>query len=152
MLRLADGTIQKVGANSTENRLYTFLATPTIQVDSVNRTKGWINFDWVNFATGKSLLTPESALQLGNSASILATFPRSVIKIGGYTDSTGNALTNFQFSEDCPRAAVRTLAGVGISADRLQAKGYGPKYFVRPNDTPTGRALNRRISIRVLCK
>ena len=45
VLRLADGTIQKVSANSTENRLYTFLATPTIQVDSVNRTNGWINFN-----------------------------------------------------------------------------------------------------------
>ena len=65
-------------------------------------------------ATGKSLVTPESTLQLGNSASILATFPRSVIKIGGYTDSTGNALTNFQFSEDRARSAVRTLAGMGI--------------------------------------
>ena len=152
VLTLADGTTQKVGANSTENRLYTFLASPAIQVDSVNRTKGWINFDRINFETGKALLTPESALQLGNIASILATFPRAVIKIGGYTDSTGDALANFQLSEDRARAAMRTLAGMGVSPNRLQAKGYGPKYFVKPNNSPTGRALNRRISIRVVSK
>ena len=152
VLTLADGTTQQVGANSTENRLYTFLFLPAFQVDSVNRTKGWINFDRINFETGKAQLTPESALQLGNIASILNTFPRSVVKIGGYTDSTGAALVNYQLSEDRARAAMLTLAGMGVSADRLQAKGYGPKYFVRPNNTPANRALNRRISIRVLRK
>ncbi|MGY3090523.1 OOP family OmpA-OmpF porin [Hymenobacter sp. UYAg731] len=152
VLTLADGTTQKIGANSTENRLYTFLSSPAFQVDSVNRTKGWINFDRINFETGKAQLTPESALQLGNIASILNTFPRSVVKIGGYTDSTGEALVNYQLSEDRARAAMLTLASMGVSADRLQAKGYGPKYFVRPNTTPANRALNRRVSIRVLRK
>ena len=152
VLKLADGTTQKVGANSTENRLYAFLATPSIQVDSVNRTKGWINFDRINFETGKAMLTPESALQLGNIASILATFPKAIVKIGGYTDSTGDALNNFQLSEARARAAMLTLAGMGVSPDRLQAKGYGAKYFVKPNNSPTGRALNRRVSIRVVSK
>ena len=152
ILTLADGTTQKVGANSTENRLYTFLASPTVQVDSVNRTKGWINFDRINFEAGKAMLTPESALQLGNIASILNTFPRSVVKIGGYTDSTGEALANYELSEARARAAMVTLASMGVSADRLQAKGYGPKYFVAPNNTPTGRALNRRVSVRVVRK
>ena len=152
VLTLGDGTTQKVGANSTENRLFTFLASPQVQVDSVNRTKGWINFDRINFETGKALLTPESALQLGNVASILSTFPRAVVKLGGYTDSTGDALVNYQLSEARARAAMLTLLSMGVSPDRVQAKGYGPRYFVRPNNTPAGRALNRRVSIRVLSK
>lgn len=117
----------------------------------MNRTKGWINFDRINFETGKALLTPESAMQLGNITSILATFPRVVI-IGGYTNSTGDVLANFQLSEDRARATMRTLAGMGVTPDRLQAKDYGPKYFVKPNNTPTGRSLNRRVSIRVVSK
>ncbi|GAB2866839.1 OmpA family protein [Hymenobacter ruber] len=152
VLTLADGTTQKVGANSTENRLYTFLSSPAFQVDSVNRTKGWINFDRINFETGKAQLTPESALQLGNIASILNTFPRSIVKIGGYTDSTGEATVNYQLSEDRARAAMLTLASMGVNVNRLQSKGYGPKYFVRPNNTPANRALNRRVSIRVVRK
>lgn len=151
-LRLADGTTQQVGANSTENRLYTFLATPSIQVDSVNRTKGWINFDRVYFDPGKATLTPESSQQLRNVASILKTFPHAVVKIGGYTDSSGVALHNFQLSEERAKAAMLALATMGVPVDNLQAKGYGSKYYVTSNNTPSGRALNRRISVRVVQK
>ncbi|AII51402.1 OmpA family protein [Hymenobacter sp. APR13] len=152
ILRLADGTTQKVGANSTENRLFTFLADPAIQVDSVNRTKGWINFDRVYFEPGATTLTDESFMQLRNVASILKTFPTSVVKLGGYTDSTGNPLKNFQLSEERAKTAMLAMAGMGIDMNRIQAKGYGGKYFITPNTTPEGRALNRRISIRVIKK
>ena len=152
ILRLADGTIQKVGANSTENQLYTFLADPALQVDSVNRTKGWINFDRVYFETGQSTLTEESYQQLRNVASILKTFPASIVKIGGYTDSTGAALKNYQLSEERAKTAMLALASMGIDLNRIQYKGYGGKFFITPNTTPEGRALNRRISIRVVKK
>jgi len=151
-LTLADGTTQRVGANSTENRLYTFLATPAVQVDSVNRTKGWINFDRVNFEPASASLRPGSETQLRNVAHILRNFPQAVVKIGGYTDSTGVALQNLQVSEERAKAAMMTLAKMGVSADHLQAKGYGAKYFVASNSTPAGQALNRRISIRVVKK
>ncbi|SHL19306.1 OmpA family protein [Hymenobacter psychrotolerans] len=152
ILRLGDGTTQKVGANSTENRLFTFLADPAIEVDSVNRTKGWINFDRVYFDPGATTLTDESFQQLRNVASILKTFPASVVKIGGYTDSTGNPLKNFQLSEERAKTAMLAMAGMGVDMNRIQAKGYGGKYFITPNTTPEGRALNRRISIRVIRK
>ena len=151
-LTLADGSRQEVGANSTENRLYTFLATAAVQVDSVNRTKGWISFDQVNFEPTKATLTPESIQQLRNIASILKTFPNSTVKIGGYTDSTGVALRNLELSEDRARTAMMALANLGINLDRIQAKGYGAKYFVSPNSTPASRSLNRRVSIRVIKK
>ena len=152
ILKLANGTTQKVGANSTENRLYAFLATPTVQVDSVNRTKGWINFDRVYFEPSKATLTPESAQQLQNVASILKTFPAAVVKIGGYTDSSGVALHNFQLSEERAKIAMITLGSFGVPLNNIQYKGYGGKYFITSNNTPTGRALNRRISIRVVKK
>lgn len=152
ILRLADGTTQKVGATSTENRLYTFLADPAMQVDSVNRTKGWINFDRVYFETAQTTLTDESFQQLRNVASILKTFPNALVKIGGYTDSTGNALKNFRLSEERAKTAMLVLASSGVDINRIQAKGYGGKYFITPNTTPEGRALNRRISIRVVKK
>jgi OOP family OmpA-OmpF porin len=149
---LADGSTQRVGANSTENRLYTFLATPSIQVDSVNRTKGWINFDRVNFEAGKATLMPGSEQQLRNIAGILKTFPNAVVKIGGYTDSTGVPLHNLQISEERAKTAMMALATMGVNAEHLQSKGYGAKYYVAPNSTPIGRALNRRISVRVIKK
>ena len=152
VLTLTDGSTQKVGANSTESRLYAFLATPSVQVDSVNRTKGWINFDRVYFEPTKATLTPESARQLTNVASILKSFPKAVVKIGGYTDSSGVAVRNFQLSEERAKTAMFALISLGIPADNLQYKGYGPKHFLMSNNTPAGRAINRRISIRVIKK
>ena len=152
ILQLVNGTTQKVGALSTENRLYTFLAESAIRVDSVNRTKGWINFDRVYFEPGKAVLTPESHQQLVNVAGILKSFPRAVVKLGGYTDSLGAPLQNLHLSEERARVALFALADMGIPLDRLQAKGYGAKHYLTSNATPEGRALNRRISIRVLQK
>ncbi|WP_375437929.1 OmpA family protein [uncultured Hymenobacter sp.] len=152
ILTLANGTAQKVGANSTENRLYTFLSNPAFQVDSVNRTKGWINFDRVYFDAGKATLTSESEQQLHNIAEVLKSFPNAKVKLGGYTDNTGDGATNLQISEQRAKTAALALVKQGIGFSRLQFKGYGAKYFVADNTTLEGRALNRRISIRVVNK
>ena len=152
VLTLGNGSTQKVGANSSENRLYTFLATAAVQVDSVNRTKGWINFDRVYFEPGSATLARQSWPQLHNIANILKMFPNSIVKVGGYTDSVGLPLHNLELSEARARRAMLALAELGVSADHLQAKGYGAKYFVAPNTTPANRALNRRVSIRVVKK
>ncbi|HEX8428037.1 OmpA family protein [Hymenobacter sp.] len=152
ILTLANGTTQKVGANSTENRLYSFLSNPAFQVDSVNRTKGWINFDRVYFQAGKATLTSESEQQLHNIAEVLKSFPNAKVKLGGYTDNTGEGTRNLQISEQRAKTAALALVKQGIPFSRLQFKGYGAKYFVADNTTLEGRALNRRISVRVLNK
>ncbi|MCB2379335.1 OmpA family protein [Hymenobacter sp. BT635] len=151
-LTMVDGTTQTVGVNSTENRLYTFLADPALQVDPVNRTKGWINFDRVYFDARKATLTDESKQQLRNVASILKSFPGARVKIGGYTDTTGNWMANLKLSEERANTAMSELVGMGIAVSRLEAKGYGGKHGIASNVTPMGRALNRRISIRVTQK
>jgi outer membrane protein OmpA-like peptidoglycan-associated protein len=151
-LTLIDGSTQVVGVNSTENKLYHFLADAAEQVDPVNRTKGWINFDRVYFDTRKATLTDESMAQLRNVASILKSFPAARVKIGGYTDSTGYFKDNLRLSEQRAVAAMGALVDMGIAAGRVEAKGYGQKHNVASNETPVGRALNRRISLRVTQK
>lgn len=151
-LRLADGTVLKIGATSTESQLYKFLSDPSMQVDSVNRTKGWINCDRIYFETGKAILTEGSGEQMRNIASILRAFPAARIKFGGYTDSIGDPLKNFQLSESRAKAAMLALSSVGIDMSRIEAKGYGGKFFLTTNTTPEGRAMNRRVSIRVIKK
>ncbi len=149
---LAPGSTQKVGANSTENRLYRFLSTPTTRVDSVNRTRDWFVFDQVYFEPGSATLTSESMTQLLNTARILQAFPNAVVKIGGYTDSTGVAEPNYQLSGARARAVMTALTNFGVRLYRLHAQGFGEKFFLTPNSTPAARALNRRVSIRVLRK
>ena len=152
-LKLPGGTtIAGVGINSTESLLHGFLADPTRQVDTLDLSRGWYNFDRVFFETGKATLTPESTSQLRNIATLLRAYPTARVKIGGYTDSTGTYKVNKLLSEARARTAWASLVEMGISPARIDARGYGPRYSIGPNTTEEGRAMNRRLSVKVLAK
>lgn len=149
VLKLRNGVRQIIGANSTESKLYQFLIDPDREVDLVDPTKGWIGFDRIYFESSKAVLTNESLWQLSNVASILKRFPAAKVKVGGYTDSSGNPLLNLKLSEERARAAVAALVSLGVPAGRLAAMGYGAQDNLASNDTEEGRALNRRVSLQV---
>ncbi|GAB3574565.1 hypothetical protein GCM10027345_08620 [Hymenobacter daeguensis] len=152
-LKLANGgTIAGVGINSTESNLYRFLSDPQMQVDTVDLTHGWYNFDRVYFEAGKATLTPASLSQLRNVATLLRAYPTARIKLGGYTDDTGTYKVNKALSEARARTAWASLIEMGISPSRVDARGYGPNYSIAANDTEEGRAMNRRLSVKVVKK
>lgn len=149
MLKLKDGLRQVIGASSTESKLYQFLIDPGQEVDPVDPTKGWIGFDRIYFETNKATLTNESLWQLSNVASILKRFPVAKIKIGGYTDSTGNPINNLRLSKARAEAAKSSLVSLGVPSDHLTAVGYGALDNITTNKTEEGRSLNRRVSLQV---
>jgi outer membrane protein OmpA-like peptidoglycan-associated protein len=152
-LKLPNGSsITGVGINSTESFVYRFLTNPAAQVDTTDLTNGWYNFDRVFFTPGKATLTPESMDQLRNIATLLKAFPTARIKLGGYTDSTGTYKVNKLLSEARARTAWASLVEMGVSPARIDARGYGPRYSIAGNNTEEGRAMNRRLSVRVLHK
>ena len=152
-LKLPGGTsIANVGVNSTESLLHRFLSDPTKQVDTLDLSRGWYNFDRVFFETGKATLTPESMSQLRNVVTLMRAYPTARVKIGGYTDSTGTYKVNKMLSEARARTAWASLVEMGISPARIDARGYGPRYGIAPNTTEEGRAMNRRLSVKVLVK
>ncbi|RAK69581.1 OmpA family protein [Hymenobacter edaphi] len=152
-LKLAGGSqLAGVGQLSTESLLHRFLTDPAAQVDTVDLTKGWLNFDRVFFEPGKATLTPDSKVQLGHIAQILRAYPKVRIKIGGYTDSTGTYKVNRLLSEARAQAAWAALVEMGVGASRMDARGYGPRYAIAQNTSEEGRAMNRRLSIKVLQK
>ena len=152
VLKLKNGVRQIIGSNSTESKLYQFLIDPSKEVDIVDPTKGWIGFDRIYFESNKAVLTNESLWQLSNVASILKRFPAAKIKLGGYTDSSGNPALNLKLSQERAKAAMTTLVGMGVPADRLQSTGYGALDNLASNDTEEGRSLNRRVSMQVVQK
>ncbi|RYZ89511.1 MAG: OmpA family protein, partial [Proteobacteria bacterium] len=79
-------------------------------------------------------------------------YPAVNVKLGGYTDNTGNADKNLKLSGDRAQSVKKELAGLGIADSRLEAEGYGQEHPVASNDTEEGRSQNRRISIRVTKK
>ena len=151
-LMLPDSTKLNVGANSTEANLAAFLSDPKMMVDSADKTKGWISLDRLYFENGKSVLVPASQTQLKNIAAILKAFPNAQLKLGGYTDTAGTAEGNMKLSDTRANAAMGALAAMGIATSRLAAEGYGQEHPVADNATAEGRALNRRIDVRVTKK
>jgi outer membrane protein OmpA-like peptidoglycan-associated protein len=112
----------------------------------------WFSFDRLEFETGSAVLKPTAQEQLRNVAEILKAYPAVKIKIGGYTDNTGDDAQNMKLSQDRAGNTMKELVTLGIAADRLEAEGYGEQYPVASNDTDEGRQRNRRIDMRVTAK
>jgi outer membrane protein OmpA-like peptidoglycan-associated protein len=145
---LPSGLSLSIPENGMEARLLAFVQDPTKIVDQVT----WFDFDRLRFNTDSATLRPESQEQLGNIAAILKAYPNVSIKVGGYTDNTGDSRHNLELSQDRANGVVSELVALGISPNRLEAQGYGDQFPVGDNSTPEGRAKNRRISMRVTQK
>ena len=101
----------------------------------------------LNFGFDKAAITDEMVPVLEQAKMILEEEPGTTYEIAGHTDSTGPEAYNQGLSERRAAAVVNWMTANGISADRLEPKGYGensPKY---DNGTKEGRRLNRRVEI-----
>jgi OOP family OmpA-OmpF porin len=146
--KLPDGVELNIPQFGIENKLISFLNDSSKPVD----TTTWFNFDRLLFDTGKATLQPSSQEQLGNIAAILKAYPNAHVKMGGYTDNTGDAAANLALSEARAKNVMNALVTAGIDPSRLEAKGYGDQYPVGDNTTEEGRAANRRIALLVTQK
>jgi outer membrane protein OmpA-like peptidoglycan-associated protein len=144
-VKLPDGTELNVPANGVESKLIAYLNDPNSTVSDDK----WFDFDRLLFETGKATLQPASQEQAGNIAAILKAYPKVKIRLGGYTDNTGNAAANVKLSDERANGVMGELVKLGTDAARMSAKGYGEEHPVADNATEEGRAKNRRISLRV---
>lgn len=142
---LPSGPTLNVPAGSLEAQLVAFIQDPNAELSK----EKWFDFDRLRFETGKSTLTPESTEQLKNLVEILKAYPKVKVKVGAYTDNTGDPITNKTLSQQRADSVKTELTKLGITADRINAEGYGDQHPVAPNDTEENRAKNRRISISV---
>ncbi len=146
--KLPSGIELNIPENGIENKLAGFIEDTGKPVDKTT----WFNFDRLLFDTGKATLQPASQEQLGNIADILKAYPNVAIKLGGYTDNTGNPQANQKLSADRASTVMNELIRLGIDPTRLAAEGYGEQFPAAANDTEAGRAQNRRIAVRVTKK
>lgn len=103
------------------------------------------------FDTGKSVLKPGSLKMLVNALVDIKARPGWLIVVAGHTDSTGEAKANQQLS--LKRAeALRDwmLQTSDVSPTCFAVQGYGATRPIATNDTPEGRALNRRVEISLV--
>ncbi len=146
--KLPDGVELNIPQFGIESKLINFLNDSSKSVD----TTTWFNFDRLLFDTGAATLQPSSQEQLGNIAEILKAYPNVHVKIGGYTDNTGDPAANMALSDARAEHVRDALTAAGIDPSRLESKGYGDQYPVGDNSTEEGRAQNRRIALLVTQK
>ena len=103
-----------------------------------------------NFGFDSAALTPETQAILDEQAVILEKESDVRVEIEGHADSIGPEEYNQGLSERRAKAVEEYLVSKGISADRLEVMGYGVSQPIAPNDTKEGRAMNRRVELKVL--
>lgn len=103
----------------------------------------------VLFETGKSDLISAASDKLGRVADFLKEVPDRRAVVEGHTDNVGSDERNEQLSIARAQSVKEFLVGRGVPSDRIETKGYGESRPVASNDSPTGRANNRRVEIVV---
>lgn len=103
----------------------------------------------VLFEVDKSELKTESFVELNQLVDYLNRNASLYIEIGGHTDNTGTEVRNKTLSEERAQSVYTYLISQDIDASRLTYKGYGSSQPVATNDTPEGRAQNRRTEIKI---
>ena len=98
-------------------------------------------------------MKPESQEQINNLAAILKANPKVTLRIGGFTDNTGNNQADVALTLQRVDVVKEELVKLGVAANRLDAEGYGGANPVcAANDTPECKAQNRRVAILVTGK
>ncbi|QXI36932.1 OmpA family protein [Pseudomonas xantholysinigenes] len=101
----------------------------------------------VLFDTGQAELKSSASRTVLKLVQFLQLNPRRVVRIEGYTDSTGAAEDNLKLSRDRAQSVADMLVDLGIDEKRIQVEGYGDQYPVEANASERGRAQNRRVEI-----
>lgn len=101
----------------------------------------------VLFNVNKANLSAGGINNVRKLAAFLTKYPERKVMIEGHTDSTGSDSSNQVLSERRANAVKAALTDMGISSDRVAARGYGESSPVATNDTAAGRQMNRRVEI-----
>ena len=92
---------------------------------------------------------PSEATKLEKLADVLSKYPENIVVIEGHTDSDGSNAYNQKLSEQRAQSIENYLINKNLSISNLSSIGYGEAQPIVPNDTEDGRALNRRVEIKI---
>ncbi len=102
------------------------------------------------YETDKYALKQESEVELKKIIDLLHNNPSISIEISGHTDNVGTAEYNRTLSANRAKTVYDYLIGKGIEPARLKYAGYGFSKPIATNDTPEGKALNRRTEFKII--
>jgi len=113
--------------------------------------------DKLLFPSGGSEMSADAKTSIAKVAAILAPHQKNKINVNGYTDSTpiGPELaqqgitSNLILSQKRADAVMQFMISQGVKPDMVSSHGFGEANPVAPNDTPEGRAQNRRVELTI---
>jgi outer membrane protein OmpA-like peptidoglycan-associated protein len=119
----------------------------TLQSNRI-QLKGTVLFD-----TNQATIQSQSFPLLNEVYTILSHHPElGVVRVDGHTDNRGSRPFNQDLSERRAKAVLEYLVNKGLPKARLRYKGFGLDKPIATNDTPLGRAKNRRVEFAVVGK
>jgi outer membrane protein OmpA-like peptidoglycan-associated protein len=148
-----DGLVDRIdrcpGEPETQNFYLDSDGCPDTLPASLQRFVGQ-RVEGVSFLPNQAVLAPTSNAVLDQLAAALQESPTVRMEIGGHTDNVGDPQVNLTLSQQRADAVKKYLEGKGIRADRLTGVGYGATKPLGDNQTPQGRAQNRRVEFKLM--
>lgn len=142
--RLAFQLYRGASAGSYVTNIKVTTASPDVRNKLL--TEGKLVTYGIYFDVNKDIVKPESYGTLKDIAKILNEVPDVKVKIIGHTDADGKDADNLDLSKRRAASVKNELVKLfGVNGDRLVTDGMGESQPVAPNDTPTNKALNRRV-------
>lgn len=125
-----------------------WLEEQIVALASVDSDRGLVmTLGDVLFDTGEAQLKPSANRTVLKLVQFLQLNPRRIVRIEGYTDSTGDKAHNLALSKARAQSVADTLIDLGIDDSRVRVEGYGDEFPVEANASERGRAKNRRVEI-----
>lgn len=103
----------------------------------------------VTFASNSPDINAKFYDVLNSVALVLKKYDKTLIDVTGHTDSTGSAELNRKLSQARAESVASYLISQGTDSRRFLVRGVGPSQPIATNDTPEGRAQNRRVEIKL---
>jgi outer membrane protein OmpA-like peptidoglycan-associated protein len=101
------------------------------------------------FETASATIIPTSYTDIDSIVEILLDYPTLNALIEGHTDDVGDDAANMTLSQQRADAVKAYLVSKQIEDARLTSKGYGETQPIAKNDTEEGKALNRRVDLKL---
>jgi len=121
------------------------IATGNLELYDKMVTNGKIITNGIRFDSGKATLKPESMGVINEIVKLMEQYPEIKFSVEGHTDSDGDGQLNKNLSEQRAATVMNTLIEQGITSDRLVSKGFGEDVPIANNNSPEGKANNRRV-------
>ncbi|HUJ03633.1 MAG TPA: OmpA family protein [Rhizomicrobium sp.] len=85
-------------------------------------------------------------------AEVIQQYDRTLVQIGGYTDTSGSPDANMRASATRAKIIADMLVRDGVDAERISAQGYGEAHLLIPTGDNVNEPRNRRVEIRIVPK